>query len=529
MRVLDRLSVLPISRKILLAIIVTSMVVVVLITSVNVVYGWFDLKARAKNELSATASIFANNVSAALTFRDELAAEQLLESLKAMPQLDQACIYERAELNFPLFAQYRALNPSNPCPPVLDKVPEQMPGYILETQEVVAGDERVGYVFLSRSTADLSAAMRTTSTISLGMVVVSCFIAVVFSTFFRRLIEDPIHRLVAVTREVSSGGDFGIRAEKFAGDEIGTLFDSFNAMLEQIQTRDDDLKKARLELEQRVAETEQANATLNATLTRLKETQDQLVHQEKMASLGSLVAGVAHEINTPIGVGVTAASTLQGATEETSAAYENGKLTDSGLRKFMGTATQSASILLTNLNRAASLIQSFKQVAVDQTSSEVRTFNLRDYLDEVFLSLRPKLKKTHLEVSLNVPEELNLYSYPGALSQIVTNFVMNSLVHGYPDSTSGELSVVVEDLGEEIILHYRDDGVGINTTDLQRVFDPFFTTRRGAGGSGLGMHIVYNLVTQQLNGIIKLESEPGKGVHAMIRMPKTVSVKEAAV
>ncbi|WP_372760533.1 CHASE sensor domain-containing protein, partial [Litorivivens sp.] len=120
MRVLDRLSVLPISRKILLAIIVTSMVVVVLITSVNVVYGWFDLKARAKNELSATASIFANNVSAALTFRDELAAEQLLESLKAMPQLDQACIYERAELNFPLFAQYRALNPSNPCPPVLD-------------------------------------------------------------------------------------------------------------------------------------------------------------------------------------------------------------------------------------------------------------------------------------------------------------------------------------------------------------------------------------------------------------------------
>ncbi len=529
MTIFARLGSLPISRKILLAIIVTSMVVVVLITTVNVIYGWYDLKQRARNELLATASIFANNVSAALTFRDEFAARKLLESLEAMPQLDQACVYESTASGLTLFAQYRALNPSNPCPPEFSQTPNTMPGFIVESQSVLAGDESVGYVFVSRSTADLAAAMNTTSAISLGMAAVSCVIAVLFSTFFRRLIEDPIHRLVSVTREVSYGGDFGIRAENFSRDEIGTLFESFNAMLAQIQTRDQELQKARVELENRVAETEQANSALNDTLTRLKETQEQLVHQEKMASLGSLVAGVAHEINTPIGVGVTAASTLQSATEDTASAYESGKLTDTGLRKFMSTAVQSAGILLTNLNRAASLIQSFKQVAVDQTSSEVRTFNLKEYLDEVFLSLRPRLKKTRLAVSMTVPEDLELFSYPGALSQIITNLVMNSLVHGYPEETDGVLSVSVEELESDITLHYRDDGVGINADDLQRVFDPFFTTRRGTGGSGLGMHIVFNLVTQQLKGVIKMESELGQGVHVTIRMPKVVALREAAV
>jgi len=241
-----------------------------------------------------------------------------------------------------------------------------------------------------------------------------------------------------------------------------------------------------------------------------------------------LVAGVAHEINTPIGVGVTAASTLHAATEDMSSSYESGRLTDTGLRKYVQTAIQSSSILLNNLNRAANLIHSFKQVAVDQTSSELRQFDLHNYLEEILLSLLPKLKKTEISVSLDVPEHLVMRSFPGALSQIVTNLLMISLVHGYPENKHGNIQIDVEDLGEDILLRYSDDGVGMGKESLARVFDPFFTTRRGDGGSGLGMHIVYNLVSQQLRGRIRIESEPGHGVQVLIQAPKKVSMEEVA-
>lgn len=265
---------------------------------------------------------------------------------------------------------------------------------------------------------------------------------------------------------------------------------------------------------------EQRTAELSQTLSNLKATQKQLVESEKMAALGGLVAGVAHEINTPIGIGITAASLLAEKATEFFEMYKTGQMKRSQLEKFLDTAMQSSSMVLSNLNRAADLIQSFKQVAVDQSSEKQRTFNLKQYLCEILVSLRAKLKTTRHRVEVRGDETLTLNTYPGALSQIVTNLVMNSLTHAYSSpEDAGHLVFDFKQEGDQIIFEYSDDGKGIPQEHLSKIFDPFFTTKRGQGGSGLGLHIVYNLVTQKLNGTIEGESQVGAGTKFVIKLP----------
>ncbi|MDW8201179.1 MAG: AAA family ATPase [Cyanobacteriota bacterium SKYGB_h_bin112] len=264
---------------------------------------------------------------------------------------------------------------------------------------------------------------------------------------------------------------------------------------------------------------------LSLTLSNLQAAQSQLVEAEKMAALGGLVAGVAHEINTPIGIGVTAASLLADRTAKFVETYRSGKMKRSDLEAFLDLASQSSAMILANLNRAADLIHSFKQVAVDQSSEERRQFNLRTYLDEILLSLRPKLKPTKHQVTIACPDDLMLDSYPGAFSQIITNLVINSLVHAYGPGEQGNIAISVQTSHEQLTLSYSDDGCGISPDHLHKIFDPFFTTRRGQGGSGLGLHIVYNLVTQKLGGTIHCQSQLGEGTTFVITVPLSLGNK----
>jgi predicted ATPase/signal transduction histidine kinase/tRNA A-37 threonylcarbamoyl transferase component Bud32 len=270
---------------------------------------------------------------------------------------------------------------------------------------------------------------------------------------------------------------------------------------------------------------QQRTTELSQTLADLQSTQKKLVESEKMASLGGLVAGVAHEINTPVGIGITAASLLADKTTEFFETYKSGQMKRSQLEKFLDIAMQSSSMVLSNLNRAADLIQSFKQVAVDQSSEEQRTFNLKQYLSEVLIPLSPKLRTTHHQVEIKGDEAIALNSYPGALSQIITNLIMNSLTHAYSLEDAGHLVFGFKQEGEQIILEYSDDGKGIPKENLSKIFDPFFTTKRGQGGSGLGLHIVYNLITQKLNGTIECESQVGTGTKFIIKLPSQLNNK----
>ncbi|MGZ9045630.1 MAG: ATP-binding protein [Telluria sp.] len=267
---------------------------------------------------------------------------------------------------------------------------------------------------------------------------------------------------------------------------------------------------------------ESQNAALNAALTALQEAQSELVRQEKLASLGRLVAGVAHEINTPLGICVTATSHLVQELKLTREELEAGEMTEDSLQQFLEIVDQSLRILTTNTQRAAALVRSFKQVAVDQSSDDIRTFRLKNYLDEVLLSLQPKLKGRPLKVEVTCADDIHLESFPGAVSQIVTNLVMNSLVHGFEQRNQAgtiRMAVALED--DTVVFDYSDDGAGMNAEMLAKLFDPFFTTKRGHGGSGLGAHILYNLVTGPLGGTVKVESAPGKGLRYQLRFPRS--------
>lgn len=271
------------------------------------------------------------------------------------------------------------------------------------------------------------------------------------------------------------------------------------------------------ELGRRRAEAEEA-------LARLREAQETLVQAEKLASLGALVGGVAHEINTPVGIALSCASHLADATAHMRKLFEADDIGIEDFERYMDTAGDTTQLILGNCERAAALIRSFKQVAVDRTSAERRRFDLASYIDETLASLKPRIRQAGHRVDIACPTGLMVDGYPGALSQVLTNFVMNSILHGYDEGQSGQLSIVVDEPAPgQVRLVYADDGRGIAEEHRTRIFDPFFTTRRGAGGTGLGLHIVYNLATGPLEGQLSVDSDAGRGTRFTLMFPRQAS------
>ncbi len=259
---------------------------------------------------------------------------------------------------------------------------------------------------------------------------------------------------------------------------------------------------------------------LEETVSALKDTQNSLVQAEKMASLGGLVAGVAHEINTPVGIAVTAASHLEDISKELEGKLGRGELSREDLDTYLTTTLDATQFVSSNLHRAADLIRSFKQVAVDQSSEENREFTVLPYLEQILMSLQPHLKRHKHVIKIDCAPDLVIDSQPGALAQIMTNLIMNSVIHGFVDTEIGHIDINVKELGSDIQIIYRDDGVGMDEETVSKVFDPFFTTNRGGGGSGLGMNIVFNLVSQALGGSLNCASSPGEGAEFTAVFPK---------
>lgn len=272
-----------------------------------------------------------------------------------------------------------------------------------------------------------------------------------------------------------------------------------------------------------------SNRQLHKALTDLQNATDQVVQSEKLAALGSLVAGVAHEVNTPLGIGVTAASHLEEVTATLANSFAAGALKKSDFVAFLATCQETVKIILANLTRAANLIQSFKKIAVDQSSESWQTITLESYLKDIVVSLSPNIKKAKATVVVECPPTLRIATMPGALSQIVTNLVTNSLLHAFAHGRGGEIVLSAKAKQDAVVLVYTDDGKGIAREHLSHVFEPFFTTRRGQGGSGLGLHLCYNIVTRSLKGKIEVASTPGAGVRFTITLPECVVVEEGAL
>ena len=280
----------------------------------------------------------------------------------------------------------------------------------------------------------------------------------------------------------------------------------------------------RIAIEQQRADAKkltQSNQELNAALATVTQMQAQLLHSEKMAALGSLVAGISHELNTPIGNGLMAASTLQSDVSTFMAHRDQGlALTRSEMQQLGESLTLGTEILMRNLSRAAELVRSFKQIAVDQTSMIQRRFSLNTTVSDTLIMLRPLLHRHGCRIETHMPDHIEMDGDPGAIEQVLIILINNALIHAFPEKTSGTISISAElSTTDEVHLHVTDNGIGIPEANLSRLFDPFFTTRLGQGGSGLGLHIADNLVSTALHGQILVTSTEGQGACFTLVLP----------
>jgi len=342
--------------------------------------------------------------------------------------------------------------------------------------------------------------------------IIAIFLLLMF--IIRSSIIRPLSLLSTAMLDVSSG-DYSKRISGLSG-EFDIMQETFNVMGQELEKNQKEIEER---VKNRTEQLSQANIELTQTLSSLKKAQEQLVESEKMAALGGLVAGVAHEINTPIGVGVTAASHLENLNASLKHKFKNSPLKKSDLENFMRDSEESGQIILRNLNRAAELISSFKQIAVDQSQDNHRIIRVKKYIDEILLSLKPALKKGNHSIEIECAEDVKINCNPGQFSQIITNLFMNAMKHGYNEGQSGILRLEIHQDDYKTYFHFSDDGKGIAEEHLPEIFTPFFTTARHSGGSGLGLSTTYNIITQNMKGSIRCESTLGHGTHFYFDIP----------
>lgn len=280
--------------------------------------------------------------------------------------------------------------------------------------------------------------------------------------------------------------------------------------------------KIEKEINYKNSELEAVNHALKDSLQKLKQTQDQLISQEKMASLGGLVTGIAHEINTPLGIGVTAVSFMNEQARDVIKKNQANTLQKKGFDEFLDMIRSTSNMVMDTLQGAAKLINNFKQIAVDQSSEEKRNIKVEQHLDDILISFMAKLNQSDHRVTINCKSDLHIECYAGSFTQIFTHLILNSLMHGFENKQQGEIIIDINESDtHQLIINFQDNGVGIPIEDQKRIFDPFFTTKRGQGGTGLGLHIVHNIICQQMKGNIQVVSEPNQGTHFTILLPKT--------
>ena len=273
------------------------------------------------------------------------------------------------------------------------------------------------------------------------------------------------------------------------------------------------------EIEAKNEKLAESNAELESTILELKNTQDKLINSEKMAALGGMVQGVAHELNTPIGLSITGASHIQNDTVRIIKLLSENKMKKSDLDDYLFETGNLSKSICVSLDKAASLIRSFKLVSVEQHEELKQNFDVRDNLIDILYSINPSLKEKRIKIINNVDENINLCSFPGVFYQIYTNLINNALLHAFEDRETGEIVIAASYVNNMLSMTFKDDGNGMKPEVIKKVFDPFFTTKRANGGTGLGMNIIYNLVNEKLLGTIGVSSEIDKGTTFSFEIP----------
>ena len=487
--------------------------------------------------IRSIAQIISFNSEVPLAFDQQEGLDEFLLALQNINDISHIHIYrvnDNQKLDYFTSFNQQGYPPIVPQFNQVDRlsVPQKSDQYIEYTHRIKDSttEELLGYVYLRLHKQSFNDNMLELLQYNLLIAVIIAIVAYSISQFLRTRIVSPFNRFVTAIQDITYHKDYNTKVTSPGLTEMQPLVDSVNVMLvkitkqlKQFEEAESEIKELNTSLEGKVVSRTQAlrdsNQELLDALEQVHQYQSQVIESEKMASLGQMVAGVAHEVNTPIGLGVTASTMLSDKIDEIQSALDNQTLSSKKLSSFLKDGKENTQIIYRNLNRAADLISSFKQVAVDQTADTERSVVMKNFVDEVLLSLVPTIKQANHNISVDCDPELEIITKPGPINQVLINMIMNAFIHAFDEGASGEIKICVSFKSGSCYIDFIDNGKGVEEKIKQKIFDPFVTTRRGAGGSGLGLHLVYNLVTQALGGSINVTSELGKGTTFSMNFP----------
>lgn len=384
---------------------------------------------------------------------------------------------------------------------------------------IVHDNETLGHLYIEKDASGIFMYSLQTLTTLVIFSIIIFIVALILSIKMSRLLLQPILSLVTTTQLVARDRDYSIRSDYHGSNEIAHLNNALNDLLEETQN-------LTVGLEERVYKRTQE---LNQSLATLKEAQGQLIESEKMAALGNLVSGVAHEVNTPLGNAMTGGSIILRESKLMQASLTDGTLKRSIMDEKLDMIIQSATLMMKSLNSAADLVKNFKRISVDQSIDDLRDFDVRNYIETVAQTYHNKLANKGIEIEIISQPTIMIYSYPGSFAQIISNLINNALLHAFEGKEQGaKITIELELMDEYLLVRFGDNGVGVDADILPRIFEPFVTSKRNAGGTGLGMNIIYNIITQKLKGVINVESKIKEGTIFNIHLPyiKNNSLKE---
>ncbi|KZN47560.1 sensor histidine kinase [Pseudoalteromonas luteoviolacea] len=500
---------------------------------------YLDVKEQKKlivNKLEMIAEIIAFNAQITLIFDDRKTEEKRLKSFNKVDLVKNIHIYAIDDVtNKPVF--FTSYNASK-TPPVPLKVndieslkePKISADYVELIIPVEYEGKIEGYVYVRGGLERLSQYINQKILVDIALTLFVLLLVLLVARAIQKRIANPIDSLSLLLQDVSKNHNYSARATKSDIEELNMLANNLNIMLARTQNQLARHQADKLEIKQlnqnleekvnqRTIALREANQELLNTLERMHQYQNQIVENEKMASLGQMVAGVAHEVNTPIGLGVTGSTLLRDKLADISAAFDQKTLTSKQLERFIHDGIENLDLIYRNLNRAAELISSFKKVAVSQDVEVSSEVNISKLFNAIVRSMRAEMDLKNVTWQLTCSEQLTIRTKAGLLQQVFEQLLSNSLIHGFLDLKDNQISVNVELRNQSLEVIYIDNGVGVSTAIKKRIFDPFVTTKRGEGGSGLGMHLVYNLITQALGGSITLSEENKTGTKFIIVLP----------
>ncbi|NOU51515.1 HAMP domain-containing histidine kinase [Pseudoalteromonas sp. JBTF-M23] len=500
---------------------------------------YLDIKEQRQliiNKLDMIAEIVSFNAQITLIFEDRKTEEKRLKSFKTVDLVKNIHIYDIDDVtNKPVF--FTSYNASK-TPPVPLKVnsieelkkPRITEDYVELIKPVIYEEKIEGYVYIRGGLERLNEYINTKILVDITLTLFVLLLVLLVARGIQRRIARPIEELSILLQDVSKNHNYSTRASSSHIEEINILASSLNVMLTRTQNQIErhqadklEIKKLNQSLEEKVNQRtialREANQELLNTLERMHQYQNQIVENEKMASLGQMVAGVAHEVNTPIGLGVTGSTLLRDKLADIKTAFEQKNLTSKQLERFITDGIENLDLIYRNLNRAADLISSFKRVAVSQDLELSSDVNVAVLLDNIIKAMKPELASKKPIINIDCEDNLVISSKAGPLQQIFEQLISNSILHGFADAQDNEINIKIDTDNNQLNITYSDNGGGVSSAIKKRIFDPFVTTRRGEGGSGLGMHLVYNLITQALHGNISLDENYNEGARFILTLP----------